>query len=70
MKPIAPRGARVIYHDGSEDPLELAYRGRDERGLHVWAATTQLREMPQALRCEFLPERTVIECVGPIEGID
>ena len=69
--PPAPRNVSVTYDDGTVQPLELAYRGVDDSGIHCWRATVVLDRAPQAVSIETMPERTqIVVDVGPLSSKD
>lgn len=62
--PATPVNVRVRYPDGSEQPLELVYRGLRDDGIHVWTATGVVSLVEGAkLVADELPPHTAIELV-------
>lgn len=61
--PEPPRNVRVIKADGTVIPVECAYRGRDEDGLHLWVSVSAIQFFPWAgdsIACDMLPGRSSI----------
>ena len=58
--PEAPTNVRVILHDESQYPVEVAYRGVDEEGQHVWVATITWHGLPKGIAADKIPPHTAI----------
>lgn len=58
--PRAPRNVRVVLAGGEEVAVELAYRGRDERGVHRWVSTQVFGWPLSAMHADMIPARTVV----------
>ncbi len=57
--PRPPVNVRVVLPGGREIPVECVYTGV-VAGLHQWQVAWTLAEMPTGLRCDMLPERSII----------
>jgi hypothetical protein len=55
-----PEGVSVVFDDGTVLPLEIAYRGVDHLGMHLWVATVQLDRLPARLIVEHMPAHTAV----------
>jgi hypothetical protein len=67
--PKAPVNARIEHADGRVISLELAYRGCDAEGVHVWVATVPVKlklDEGWCMRVDLLPARTRIY-IGRVE---
>ena len=58
--PRAPRNVRVVLASGDEVAVELAYQGRDGRGVHRWVSTEVFPWPLSAMHADMVPARTVI----------
>lgn len=54
-----PEGVRIRHPDGRVTLVELAYRGVDPEGLHVWVGMTPVRRGDE-VELDELPSRTRI----------
>jgi hypothetical protein len=57
--PERPQGVRIHHADGGVTPVELAYVGTDEDGLHVWECITPVRH-GERVTAQTLPARSSI----------
>lgn len=55
-----PQGVVVRHADGTTTPVELAYRGTDDDGVHVWSGATMVGPGDE-LHAAVLPPRTAID---------
>lgn len=55
-----PTNVRIIDHDDVQHPVEVAYRGVDEDGQHIWVATTHWVGLPKGIAADKLPAHTAI----------
>jgi hypothetical protein len=67
--PDAPVNVRVMAGDGTVYPVELAYRGMDDRGFALWEATTIIpirwvEGEDYKLLADEIPPRTSISIRG------
>lgn len=58
--PEAPTNVRIVTADGVEHSVEVTYRGLDERGQHLWVATTRWVGTPAGMHIDTLPPRTAV----------
>lgn len=65
--PQVPQDVRLQFPDGSEQPVELVYEGR-QKGLDVWVAVCPPGRMPSGLTCALLPGKTSIRIALPLDG--
>lgn len=63
--PVRPEGVVVLHPDGSTTPVELAYRGRNDEGVHVWAGAVALRPGDE-VQAEVLPPNSALAL--PFDG--
>lgn len=66
-----PRGVKVLRADGSEQPVELVYRGRDDEGIYQWSVAGMVLGPGDRLYADVMPGRTGIEYTArpPDEGM-
>lgn len=55
-----PRNVRIVLLDGQEVAVELAYRGRDARGDHLWVSTGTFPHPLAGIHADMIPAHTAI----------
>lgn len=63
--PTRPQGVVVRHANGKATPVELAYTGRNEVGVHVWGGATTLR-LDDVVEVAVLPPNNAVRL--PVDG--
>lgn len=58
--PVRPSGVRIVRRNGQVIPIELAYAGETEDGIHQWASPTRFDPGSEVLEIAMLPPRNAI----------
>lgn len=66
--PDTPTNVRLVFRDGTEQPVEVRYHGSDADGMRLWVATEDLTHLfRKGIRVKVgkLPPRTSILFTPP-----